>query len=192
MDDGLWDDRWADGYNALVEITDDKVFVASHRYTDNGNFPVSVSVFDDDPNTGQASASSTIAVADVPPLLTIAGSTVPIDEGSVYTLQLTSRDPGNDTISSWQINWGDGQTQTVPGNPSSVTHTFGSASNQITATATNEDGTFTAFVLDHLLVSSTGTSQVLRFDAVTGELLGSAANGGGIARTHSIGVGARR
>jgi hypothetical protein len=68
-----------------------------------------------------------------------------VDEGSVYTLNLSSLDPGDDTITSWTINWGDG-SEVVSGNPSSVTHTYadGDASHTITATATDEDGTFAA------------------------------------------------
>ena len=62
-----------------------------------------------------------------------------------YTLNLSKSDPGADTISQWTINWGDG-TQVVSGNPSSVTHTYadGTANYTISATATDEDGTFAA------------------------------------------------
>ena len=42
-----------------------------------------------------------------------------MDEGSSYTLNLSSFDPGADTISQWNINWGD-STQVVSGNPLSV------------------------------------------------------------------------
>ena len=45
-------------------------------------------------------------------------------KGSIYTLNLSSTDPGADTISQWTINWGDGTDQVVTGNPSSVTHTY--------------------------------------------------------------------
>ena len=45
------------------------------------------------------------------------------NEGQLYTLNLSSNDPGTDTITSWTINWGDG-VQIVSGNPASVTHTY--------------------------------------------------------------------
>src|SRR6185369_9293513 len=69
-----------------------------------------------------------------------------VDEGSLYTLNLSATDPGADTIQNWNINWGDGTVETIHGNPSSVTHTYanGDASYQIQATATDEDGTYAA------------------------------------------------
>src|SRR4029077_19044788 len=58
---------------------------------------------------------------------------------------LSKSDPGADTISQWTINWGD-STQVVSGNPSSATHTYadGNAAYSISATATDEDGTFSS------------------------------------------------
>ena len=78
------------------------------------------------------------------PTLAISGA-ADVNEGSSYTLNLSSSDPGADTISQWTINWGD-STQVVTGNPSSVTHTYadGNASYTISATATDEDGTYAA------------------------------------------------
>jgi len=32
-------------------------------------------------------------------------------------------DPGEDTITSWTINWGDGSIETFAGNPASINHT---------------------------------------------------------------------
>ena len=68
-----------------------------------------------------------------------------MNEGSTYTLNLSSSDPGADTITSWTINWGD-SIEIVSGNPASVTHTYadGDANYTISATATDEDGTFAA------------------------------------------------
>ena len=79
------------------------------------------------------------------PSLTISGNAT-VDEGSVYTLNLASSDPGADTITEWEINWGDGNVETVTGNPASVTHTYADGDNNytITATATDEDGTTAA------------------------------------------------
>src|SRR5207237_1732276 len=63
-----------------------------------------------------------------------------------YTLHLSANDPGQDTLASWKITWGDGAVQTVNGNPSAVTHTYADGPNDFTisATATDEDGTFNA------------------------------------------------
>ena len=77
------------------------------------------------------------------PTLTISGAATVNAGYAVYTLNLSSSDPGTDTITSWTINWGDG-TQVVSGNPASVdprlTPTAGNYT--ISATATDEDGTF--------------------------------------------------
>lgn len=115
---------------------------------DDGNTPntpyvVSLAVTD---AGGSDVDSKNLLVTNVAPTLGINGATS-VNEGSIYTLNLSSSDPGADTITSWTINWGDG-TQTVSGNPSSVTHTYAdgtpTSSYTISATATDEDGTFAA------------------------------------------------
>ena len=85
-----------------------------------------------------------MTVHNVAPTLTISGA-ADVNEGALYTLNLSSTDPGTDTITSWTINWGDG-IEVVTGNPSSVTHTYADGANSytISATATDEDGTFAA------------------------------------------------
>ena len=82
---------------------------------------------------------------NVAPSLTISGNAT-VDEGAVYTLNLASSDPGADTITEWEISWGDGNVETVTGNPASVTHTYADGDNNytISATATDEDGTTAA------------------------------------------------
>ena len=72
-----------------------------------------------------------------------------VNEGSTYTLNLSSSDPGADTISQWTINWGDGgPAQVVTGHPASATHVYADGNSTshytISATATDEDGTYTA------------------------------------------------
>ena len=65
-----------------------------------------------------------------------------VNEGSTYTLLLTPRDPGSITIDRWEIDWDDGHTDFVSGNPSSVQHPYadGFISHTITATAYDDDG----------------------------------------------------
>ncbi len=116
-----------------------------HTYADGPNsYTIAVDLADED---GSYSAVDTlnVTVNNVAPTLTLSGpgST---NEGSVYTLGLSSSDPGQDTITQWTINWGDTIVQTVAGNPASVTHTYadGISAFTISATATDEDGTFAA------------------------------------------------
>ncbi len=58
---------------------------------------------------------SAVTVNNVAPTLAISGA-ASVNEGSTYTLNLSSSDPGADTISQWTINWGD-TAQVVTGNP---------------------------------------------------------------------------
>ncbi len=130
-------------------------------------------------------ASTTITVSNTAPVLNTTGSSS-VDNGSVYTLNLSVTDAGNDTISSWVISWGDGNIQTVAGNPSSVVHTYASrGSYNILASATDEDGTYQQ---NNLLVGGfLGTNSVLEYEATSGnfvQLIGSL--GDGLNLPHSV------
>src|SRR5205823_5808815 len=54
-----------------------------------------------------------------------------ITEGGTYSLGLSSSG-----ASSWTITWGDGNVQTVQGNPTSVTHVYSDGPNKVTISAT--------------------------------------------------------
>ncbi len=86
-----------------------------------------------------------LIVNNVAPTLTLSGD-ASVNEGSTYTLGLSSNDPGADTITEWEISWGDGAVQTVAGGSASVDHTYADGPNSytISATATDEDGTHAA------------------------------------------------
>src|SRR5262249_1783730 len=98
----------------------------------------------DEDGTFAAGSTVGVAVHNVAPALAISGAS-DVNEGSTYTLNLSSSDPGADTISQWTINWGD-TTEVVSGNPSSFspTYAYGHAGAPLSATATDEDGTFAA------------------------------------------------
>src|SRR5205823_14541980 len=63
-----------------------------------------------------------------------------------YTLNLAGSEVGQETITGWTIRWGDGNVQSVTGNPSSATHVYADGPNTftITASATDNDGTHQA------------------------------------------------
>src|SRR5262249_27795242 len=74
-----------------------------------------------------ASNTPTVPARRASELVTISGA-ASVNEGATYTLNLscvdTTPDAASDVPTSWKITWGDGNVQTVNGNPSSVTHVF--------------------------------------------------------------------
>ena len=62
-------------------------------------------------------------VANTAPTLTVTGA-ASVEEGAVYTLNLSASDPDSHTIIRWTINWGDGTIETIPGYQSSATHIY--------------------------------------------------------------------
>jgi len=132
--------NWGDGTTSTYTAAGAK----THTYADGPlAASITVSLVDED-GTYSNVANKAVAVGNVPPVLAISGAGW-VATGSTYTLSLAAADPGADTISSWLIGWGDGNQQTVVGNPSSVTHTYtATGSHTIAASATDEDGTYNA------------------------------------------------
>ncbi|MDC0936029.1 PKD domain-containing protein [Pirellulales bacterium] len=123
----------------------------THTYTDDGVYLVSAVVRESDGSFAKAPDDLIVTVENVEPDLTIGGGS-PIDEGDLFTLDLSASDPGDDTIASWRINWGDGVSQVLTGSPSEVTHRYaddsGDGAYTITAIATDEDGSYVAPTTD--------------------------------------------
>ena len=114
------------------------------------------------------------------PTLTLSGAGA-VNEASTYTLNLAASDPGQDTIANWTITWGDGSVQTVAGNPGSVSHTYadGPQTYTITATASDEDGTYNAGNSLNVTVNNV---------APTASLSGPATGARGQVRTFTLGA----
>ncbi len=135
-----WTINWGDG----TQIVAGNPTSVTHVYADGlNNYTISATVTI---STGTFAVGNTVAVGvlNVAPTLAIGGASSE-NEGALYTLSLSSSDPGADTISSWTIDWGDG-IEVVSGNPASATHTYadGTTNYTISATATDEDGTYAA------------------------------------------------
>ena len=98
-----------------------------------GNYYLVVKSYGQYGDLGQYTLAGSLAAPTA--TFTLSGASS-VNEGALYTLNLSGIDPGH-TISSWAINWGDGSAvQTVSGNPSTVTHTFASGPHSYTISAT--------------------------------------------------------
>jgi choice-of-anchor A domain-containing protein/RHS repeat-associated protein len=127
-------------------VTDEDAF--EFTPDDDGLYTIVLTVTDDD--GGTTTVSETVEVTNVAPAVVISGA-ASINEGATYTLSLSAgSDPGEDNITGWEINWGDGVVETITGNPSSVTHLYadGDADYQISATVTDEDGEYESNTID--------------------------------------------
>ena len=68
-------------------------------------------------------ATTTITIDNVSPTIALSGAAV-VSEGATYTLNLGAvSDPGDDTVTSYVVNWGDGTSDTY-GAPGDVTHVY--------------------------------------------------------------------
>ena len=110
---------------------------------DSGVYTVTLTVSDDDGGVG--TDVMILKVADVAPS---ASATVPptADEGKPYTVTFAYSDPGDDPVTGWIVDWGDGAVETVRG--ASATHVYadGPAGHRVVVSATNDDGVFPATV----------------------------------------------
>src|SRR5207244_11491718 len=81
--------------------------------------------------------------SDLAPTIQISGA-ANVDEGSAYSLTLGAvTDPGQDTVSSWVVNWGDGNSDTYGTDGArSHTHTSELHSPDHLVCRTHQDGTY--------------------------------------------------
>jgi PKD repeat protein len=109
-----------------------------------GSVEVTVRASDDGAPGLVDTETFTITVNNVPPVLTVTGPGV-VDEDSLYTLSLAATDVGTDTLTKWTINWGDGLVETEAGDVTAASHVYTqSGQYQVSVSATDEDGTYTA------------------------------------------------
>ena len=117
----------------------------SHVYSDgDASFTIELNVTDEDGDFIAASLS--VDVTDVAPSLTLIGDDE-VDEGASYTLTLADLvEPGDDAVSEYLIDWGDGTPVQSISDLGDVTHTYadGNASHQISVSIVNDDGAFPA------------------------------------------------
>ena len=141
--------NWGDGSaNTTLNLAANVLnFTANHPYmsslSNDAPYTVQVTVTDED--NASTSAAVTLNVNTVNPTLTLSGPSTGNPE-SPYTLNLSASSPNGDPVTSWTINWGDGTTEPVSGNPNSVAHTYVLVHHTytISAEATTAHGTFAA------------------------------------------------
>lgn len=156
--DGLYDDATGQSptvsWAALVALGVD----------DDGTYAVGVEVA-----AGADTDAVSLVISNVAPLLSTSGA-ASANVGVPYTLNLGVVDPGEDTVSTWTINWGDGSVEVVAGNPASVTHTYISSgfTFDVLVSATDEDGTV---LQNELLVPSYDGDAFFRYAASSGAFL---------------------
>jgi hypothetical protein len=111
---------WGDGStNATLNLAAGVLsFSTSHQYRDDNptgtasdSYSISVSVSDDD--TGIGTASTTVMVNNVSPVVTSLSSTGPINENDSTTLAGAFTDPGGQDTHTVVISWGDGSANTT-------------------------------------------------------------------------------
>ncbi|MEX0332626.1 MAG: DUF5050 domain-containing protein [Puniceicoccaceae bacterium] len=125
--------------------------VVTHIYPDGGNsYQISVTLTDDD-GTWDATPSD-VDVVEVDPVITLVKPDF-VTPGDAFGILLTLTDPGEDNMTAWQINWGDGTVDTVEGPftmidgvvRSDASHQYSEAGNFIvTISVTTADGVFVA------------------------------------------------
>jgi len=124
--------HWGDGTTDTLAPTGS----AAHTYASAGTQAITIDLVDQIGTFTNAGSTSVNVVAMNPTLAVSGGAST--TQGQAYTLNLSASGAGSETVNGWLINWGDGSTQTISGNPGSVQHTFNSTGDfSVSATATN-------------------------------------------------------
>lgn len=138
---------WGDGQQDTLDVaelpTDHQVL---HVYAD-GDATQTILVDVEDQHGTRASAGNVdVSVLNVPPTVVLSGAPS-VDEGELYTLTIGEvEDPGDDTVTQYLIDWGDGQQSAIaaadlPADRTVVhTYTDGVASASIVVDLVDEDG----------------------------------------------------
>ena len=83
-----------------------------------------------------------VAVEEVAPTFNVNGGTAPT-EGIPYEVDIQVNDPGNDQITSWTIDWGDGVSETFAGHEPTPSHAYaedGQYEINVTVSYTDDNG----------------------------------------------------
>ena len=146
--------NWGDGTNTTLSASEVQAAGGNvdHVFADGASSPlVSVDLVDED-DTHVAAGTLNVTVNNVSPMIALAGAPE-VNAGVSYTLGLGAiTDPGDDTVTSYVVDWGDGTSDTFNA-AGDVTHVYTATGNQtISVGLVDEDGTHTdAGTLDVLV-----------------------------------------
>jgi PKD repeat protein len=128
---------WGDGRRESFNSTPSAI---SHAYGSAASFLVVVTGFDALGDTATASQSVTV-VPRLQPTVTISSTPSNPSAGQTVTFTISATPSAGNAITSMSIDFGDGQSASLPGNASTVQHVYNtSGSKQVTATATDTSG----------------------------------------------------
>ncbi len=131
-----------DGVFEQTDVDQSWFFVPAQYLTDDGTVTVHAVIQDQD--DGATELFTDIVVRCVAPQLLLSGADDAV-EGAVYSLSLAADDPGDDTITQWIVDWGDGTSEVYGAGPRSVEHPFADDGQRtIAVTAVDEDGVYVA------------------------------------------------
>jgi CSLREA domain-containing protein len=98
-----------------------------------------------DDGTSQATTQFSLVVNNVAPTIALSGNSS-VNQCQSYSLHLGAIiDPGTDTVTDYTIDWGDGNSELISGNPVNTDHTHSynsSGNNTISVSLTDEDGAY--------------------------------------------------
>jgi PKD repeat protein len=99
---------WGDGATTTVPAGESRTITPSHRYANEGNYPVTVAV-------GTFTKQLTARVRNVAPRLhyVLAGDGLAVDEQGVVSLRGSFTDPGEGDRHTLNVDWGDGSVPEV-------------------------------------------------------------------------------
>ena len=132
-----------DGTFDLEDVATPTVFVPAEYLTDDGTITVRGVISDVD--GGSTELTTEITITPVDPTIDLSGGAATSTEGQTYSLPFVVTDPGDDTITQFTINWGDGSgLETFSDVSQPLEHVFkdDGPTTTITVTAIDEDGSY--------------------------------------------------
>jgi len=165
---------WGDGASSRAQIVDNEIiFSGSHTYADNGNYVPQVVVNDSVLNVHIVADAGHITINNVAPIVDVFNADSVL-VNSTFALELGRvTDPGNDTVTKYVVDWGDGSSNNYDSN-GDKTHIYTTSGDyQVKIALVDEDGTFTQSYSPtiHVLAVSPDLSAVTIANGTDGQLI---------------------